>query len=356
MHKFDQVMQAVEYAISVDEPVIVYGEPGIGKTEMAEQLGEKLDRPVWLFNSELYDTMDAHGIPVPNVKLGVTQWMRPNTLPFVGNPAWINEAHKNRKNPPILFLDEINRASPAMQSALHPAVLKTNGVRKIGEHHLQAGTVVIAAANRKIDKSGVNNLQRSLNTRFTNLEMVPDLEQWIANYALKQGGNFATLVAFLRLRERSADHKERIFSVDPSSLPADCKAYPNPRSWSAAAKFLDANPATRLMLLSGKIGETAATALNGFLEIMHELPTMRDIYLDPQTAKLPTNPAAMFAVAGMVAYQAQMAIFGSCIEYAARLGREFEAITVRDATKRNADLMVTPAYIEWAARNQDLLN
>lgn len=356
MSKYQDIKDAVKFAILVDEPFCIAGEPGTGKTEMIDQIGEELDRPVWLFNAELYDTMDAHGVPVPNLKSKTTEWMRPNTLPFVGNPTFINPAHANRKGLPIVFFDEINRASIPMQSALHPAILKTNGVRKIGEHHLQEGTSIVAAMNRKQDKSGVNNLVRSLASRFTHAELTPDLEQWISGYALQQGGNFGILISFLRLRERSADRLERIFSVDPSTLTVETKAYPNPRSWAAAAKFIDAPDNIRLMLLSGKIGDTAATALNGFLHIMHEIPNMQEIISNPDGARLPTNPAAMFVIVGMVAFQAEVGTFDACLRYCARLGREFEMIAVQDATNRNASLKVTLAYVDWAARNQDLLN
>lgn len=356
MPKFQEVKASVMYALACDEPILVHGEPGIGKTEMMEQIAEELDRPLWLFNAELYDTMDAHGVPVPDLKAGVTKWMRPNTLPFAGNPTFINPKHANRAGLPIVFFDELNRASIPMQSALHPAVLKTNGVRKVGEHHLQEGTGIVAAANRKIDKSGVNNIVRSFASRFTHVDLEADLEQWIAGYALNQGGNFGMLIAFLRLRERSKERNERMFSVDPSMLTVDTRAYPNARAWSAAVKYINAPESVRLTLLSGKVGDTAATWFNGFLQIMHELPNMNEVISNPEGAKLPSNPSAMFAVVGMVAFQAEVGTFDACLRYCARLGAEFEMIAVEDATKRNPTLKVTQAYIDWATRNQHLLN
>ena len=41
--------------------------------------------------------------------------------------------------------------------------------------------------------------------------------------------------------------------------------------------------------------------------------------------------------------------------YAGRLARDYEVAIMADATRRDPDLKVSAAYVDWSVRNQDVV-
>ena len=108
-------------------PIFIWGNPGIGKSDIVKQAGEKLGVDVIDVRLSLMDPADLRGIPM--VINGKAEWMPPNFLP--------------EKPGSILFFDEFNLAPLSVQGAAYQIILDG----KIGEHILPENTIRIAASN-----------------------------------------------------------------------------------------------------------------------------------------------------------------------------------------------------------------
>jgi hypothetical protein len=323
-------IECLRIHVENNTPTALWGPPGCGKSEAVHQCGASLGMPVIDWRANLRDPVDARGLPVPDMKAGTTRWLRPSELP-------INGQHGPKG---ILMLDEINTASPSMQNVCLQLVLE----RRVGEHKLDDGWIPVATGNRASDRAIVTRLSSALKNRFAHLEIEPDINAWVA-HAIESGIN-QYLIAFLRFR------KELLHMMPKDDT---VFAFPTPRQWFAVNKYLGHPSATRRALIESMVGYEPSVELEGFLRVCHELPSLQDVVTMPDTAKVPTQPAAKYAVAAMIAKGATRKTFTNILKYAERVGREFEMFTAIDATRWTPALKETDCYGSWAVKNQTLL-
>src|ERR1700737_1580314 len=60
----DPQLEALTLAVSADLPVLLWGEPGIGKTAALSQLAEALDLPLTTVIASVHEPSDFSGLPV----------------------------------------------------------------------------------------------------------------------------------------------------------------------------------------------------------------------------------------------------------------------------------------------------
>ncbi|MFF1799239.1 AAA family ATPase, partial [Kitasatospora sp. NPDC058263] len=60
----DDQLEALTLAVAADRPVLLWGEPGIGKTAALTQLAETLDLPLTTVIASVHETSDFSGLPV----------------------------------------------------------------------------------------------------------------------------------------------------------------------------------------------------------------------------------------------------------------------------------------------------
>ena len=130
--------------IEADIPAFLWGAPGIGKSQAIDQVAASLNMPMIDWRANLHDPVDVRGLPVADIKCGVTKWLCPAELP-------VNGRHGPRG---ILKMDELNTASPAMMAVSFQIVLE----RRAGEHKLDNGWVPVAACLIGPPSSGCRRL------------------------------------------------------------------------------------------------------------------------------------------------------------------------------------------------------
>jgi MoxR-like ATPase len=318
----------LEILTDAGDSVMLWGAPGIGKSDIVHQLGAKKGRKVIEFHAALRETVDLRGIPVPDLATGKTRWLIPDELP---------NAERDGEHG-YLFCDEINQASPQMQGVLGGLILYGT----IGDYRLPAGWRVIAAGNRVSDRAAAQRMPTHMRNRFAHLFIAPDVNAWCqwanANRVAPE------VVAFVRLRRE-------LIHLMPKG---DENAFPTPRSITKAAKYVSAPKEHRLSLFGALIGDAVAAELDGFLELYRSLGSLDDIIANPAGAPVPTEPSCRFAVCTGLARMASRKNFGAIIDYAKRLNRESEILLVTDATGRDESLKNTAPYGQWAVANQDL--
>lgn len=320
----------MEIMTEENDSVMLWGAPGLGKSAIVHQLGARKNRKVIEYRANLREPVDVRGIPVPDLKTGLTRWLVPEELPTVARDG--EESY--------LFLDEINTASPQMMAVLMQLVLD----RKVGDYVLPEGCKVIAAGNRVSDRAAAQRMPTALRNRFAHLFITADVGAW-CDWA-NANGVAPEMVAFIRLR------RELIHRMPKG----DENCFPTPRSLTKAAKYVNVtNIGRRQKLFAAHVGADVAGELNGFIELYQSLGDLEDIVANPETARVPTEASQLYAVCTGLGRLATRKNFGQIMKYAARVRDEQQVLLVHDATVRDPKLKETAHYSAWAIKNQHLI-
>lgn len=321
----------IDYYIDADTPVFTWGPPGVGKSDIIKQAAKDRKWGLIDFRAVLRDPVDLRGIPMTNPKTKTTVWCVPEELP--------NEDRHGKRG--IFFMDELNAANQQVQAACFGLVLD----RKLGDYVMPKGWVIVAAGNRQSDRSAAQRMPRALANRFAHIEVEANPDVWVRDYASTHC--HPMLSAFIRFR------KELIHNMDVDGG-GDERMFPTPRAWAQVSKFVDSPDSVRYPLVRGLVGEAAAAEFEGFYKTWRELPDLDEIIKNPKRTPVPEEPSALYAVSAALARKATRDNMTSIVTYAERLGREYEIVTVMDATKREPTLTKTKAYIGFIERNKEI--
>ena len=131
-----QAARSLKQAMKAKRPVFLWGPPGIGKSDVVQQLAVELggskDAMIDLRMAQMEPT-DIRGIPFFNKENGKMDWAPPVDLP--------DEELASQYPVIVLFLDEMNSAAPSVQAAGYQLILN----RRIGKYKLPDNVVLIAA-------------------------------------------------------------------------------------------------------------------------------------------------------------------------------------------------------------------
>lgn len=336
-----QIAIALGHLIDANQPVMLHGSPGVGKSDVVRQIAKQ--RGIDLIDLRLsqLDPVDLRGVPSVDTKKHITTWNTPSFLPTDSNG--------------ILFLDEINSAAQATQAAAYQLVLD----RKLGDYVLPPGWAIIAAGNRSTDRAIVNQMSTALKNRFTHLNYEVNNDDW-CDWALRS--NIAVeVLGFIRFRpmllnefeqrNESKEERERVQRLK------DAQAFATPRSWEFLSKVVQQKPASDIEyeLYSGIVGEGAAAEFMGYLKYYRDLPNLDALLMNPGAAKVPNEPATLYALATGLATKATQDNMERVVKYALRLPAEFQVLLMKDAIARDNDLTQTKAFNDWAIRNAEVL-
>jgi hypothetical protein len=316
----------LEAYLDNDQPAMLWGPPGSGKSSLVRQIVADRKWGLIDFRASTRDNVAVMGLP--DLAGETTRWKVPDEFPQVERDG----------EEGILFLDEINAAAPSMQAALFGLVLD----RKVGEYVCPPGWRIVAAGNRQSDRAAAQRMPSALANRFGHIDVDPDVDT-VTQHFIKKNVD-PILIAFLRFR------KALLFSMEGSDL----RAFASPRSWESSAKYINHPPRIRLQLVSGLVGEGNAAELEGFIRIYKELPSLDLVLANPNSAPVPQETSACYAIASGLARKVDARTFANGMAYMGRLKREFEIMFAVDAVRRDPGLSHTQAFTEWAVRNQDV--
>jgi len=166
--------------------VMIWGAPGIGKTQIvkqaAKQISAKLGKevPVLIVTLSQMQPYDLNGIPLLFSKEGEKDFVlstdkRGEVQMDFAVPAWLPGVGDSEEG--ILFFDEINNADNAMLSASLSLLLD----RVAQKYIMPQGWRVWAAGNRAMDSKQVTPLDGRVASRFLggHLHLVPTVADWV---------------------------------------------------------------------------------------------------------------------------------------------------------------------------------
>ena len=321
-------------------PVMLWGPPGVGKSQIVAQVAARHAVPVVDIRLSQMEPSDLRGIPF-RVESRV-EWAVPTLLPDAARhgPAG------------ILFLDEITSAPPAVSAAAYQLILD----RRLGDYRVPDGWAIFAAGNRQGDRGVTYAMPAPLANRFSHFEVEAHLDDW-AHWAY-QNGIDERLIAFLRFKP------ELLFDFDPVKNAGGEMAFPSPRSWEfahrALHKFGD-HPAQLAGALAACVGQAAGIECAAFIDSLDRLPDL-DAICAGNNVPVPTEIDLQYAVAAALAGRALRAradavVLGHILDYAQRFPqREMGVMLVSDMHRGVGQaLFAVPQFGDWANAVADLM-
>lgn len=328
--KPSDVSLALPALIKLKRPIMLWGPPGVGKSAVVKQAAHALDYDMRDVRLALRDPIDMKGLPVVDPKKRTVDWFPDGFLPTKGKG--------------VLFLDEINAAPQAVQAAAYQLVLD----RKLGDYTLPEGWAIVAAGNRTEDRAVVHRMPSPLANRFIHVDVDVDLDDW-CKWAAENGISSNT-IGFARMRS------ELLHKFDITTNP---RAFPTPRSWEIADELM--TKTTKLPmhitaeLISGTIGEGPASEYLAYLKHAKDTPTPDEVLLNPEKARVPEEPAALYAITTALSLVATPNNFDRLMIYIARVGLEFQILFIRSALQKDDSCSETKTFQEWSIKNGTVL-
>ena len=251
---FKTFLSIVPHIIKAKYPVLTRGRHGIGKSTVVYQLAEQLGLPVVERRASQMTEGDLLGLP--KVNKGVTQWLA---------PEWL---HTACKNPVILFLDEVDRATMEVRQG----IFELCDSRKIAGYELHEDTLIFAAVNggEHGAQYQVGEMDPAELDRYTVFDLEPSIEDWLSWAKTKV---VTEVWDFINQNHQHLEHKE---DFEPN------KVYPSRRSWerlSTTLKGLDEVEHGPILyhLTTSFVGFEAAVAFNDFMKNYERQVTVENI-------------------------------------------------------------------------------
>ncbi|MFK7835520.1 MAG: AAA family ATPase [Sulfitobacter sp.] len=215
---------------------MLHGRPGIGKTEIVQQLAGEVGARLFDLRLTTIEPQDLRGLPFYDHDTKRTIWYPPEDLP------------DDTATPAILFLDELTAAAPALQ----PTVYGLLQERRVGQHALPASTFIVAAGNTVEDGAIAYEMGTALSDRLVHLSLRAEATDWIESYAVARDLHPA-VTAFIRTRPDMLDTSE-------DALRKGQMIACTPRSWARVSTLMKAVPdkSLRDVLIAGTLGDAAA--------------------------------------------------------------------------------------------------
>jgi len=321
-------------------PVMLWGPPGVGKSDIVGQIAERHDVPVLDIRLSQMEPSDLRGIPFRSGEL--VEWAIPAMLPDT----------QRHGTSGVLFLDEITSAPPSVSAAAYQLILD----RRLGQYRVPHGWAIFAAGNRQGDRGVTYTMPAPLSNRFSHFDVDINLDDWVAwaytNHIDER------VIGFLRFRP------ELLFDFDPAHNPV---AFPSPRSWEfthRALKKFEEQPNLLLGALQACVGPAAGVELNAFLSTLDQLPDIEAI-LRGEEVSSPTEIDLQYAIAStLVGHAIRVkgtdkftAIISNILKFSRHFPqREMGVMLVSDLQRAiGTELFEIPEFDSWADAIADLM-
>jgi len=279
----NKAKNALRHAMQKKRPVFLWGPPGIGKSDIVEQITASFSNSHLIdIRLSLWDPTDIKGIPYfdsNNVKMA---WGAPSELPDQEMAAQYDNI--------VLFLDDMNSAAPAVQAAAYQLILN----RRVGTYKLPDNVIIVAAGNRESDKGVTYRMPAPLANRFVHLELAVNFDDW---FEWSVNNNIhKDVVGYLTFA------KKDLYDFDPKSA---SRSFATPRSWSFVSELIadEIDDNTTTDLVAGTVGEGLAVKFMAHRKVASSMPNPTDI-LAGKVKELKTKEiSAMYSLTVSLCYE-----------------------------------------------------
>lgn len=253
-----QAARDLEVYIEGNQPVMLIGPGGIGKSAICHQVARKLGMDEVILYPALSDPSTFEGFPREAHGNGHAEF-----LPY-GGLAQIITA----KTPTICRLEDVGQAPLATQGILMQLLQE----RRVNDHKISDHVRFVLCANRTKDKAGTVGFLQTLKSRMAVLSIRVDARE-VISHGVTSGWN--TLVPLFLSMHPELTHDET------ASL--DELQYPTPRQWERVAWITDVQErlSNAAAHLEGCIGEAAAAQYLAFVATAEKIPDPDECISNP---------------------------------------------------------------------------
>lgn len=205
-------------------PVLLLGAPGIGKTQIMEQIARECQVGLVSYTITHHTRQSAIGLPFISKKefggkeYSVTEYTMSEIVASI-----YNKIEKTGLKEGILFIDEINCVS----ETLAPAMLQFLQCKMFGNHEIPQGWVIVAAGNPPEYNKSVREFDVVTMDRVKKIEVEPDFAVW-KEYAVKNQLHPA-VISYLSTRTANFYRMETT---------VDGRTFATPRGWEDLSQML----------------------------------------------------------------------------------------------------------------------
>lgn len=215
-----------EYEIPVmgQRPIFLIGAPGIGKTQIMEQIARECQIALVSYTITHHTRQSAIGLPFISKKLfgGEEKTVTEYTMSEIVASIY-EKIEKTGISEGILFIDEINCVS----ETLAPAMLQFLQCKTFGTHQIPEGWLIVAAGNPPEYNKSVREFDVVTMDRVKKIEVEPDFDAW-KEYAYKAGIH-AAVVSYLNTKPGNFYRMEST---------VDGKMFATPRGWEDLSRII----------------------------------------------------------------------------------------------------------------------
>ena len=283
-----EARKSILTAFKVQRPLFLWGPPGIGKSELVENITNELGGIMYDCRLGQMEPTDIRGIPYYNKDTGKMDWAAPVDLP--------DEETASQYPIVVLFLDEMNSAPASVQSAAYQLILN----RRIGQYRLPDNVAIVAAGNRESDKGVTYRMPTPLANRFIHQEMKVDFPSWQEWAVLNKISK--DVVGYLSFA------KQDLYDFDAKS---SSRAFATPRSWTFVSQLLEdetLDDETASNLIKGTIGEGLAVKFMAHRKIAGRMPNPADILSGKVTTLDVKEVSAQYSLVISMCYELKDAV------------------------------------------------
>lgn len=304
--------------------------PGMGKSSIVKQIADEYSLKLIDCRLSSMDPVDLNGLPW--IQEGKARFNPYEMFPLENTE--IPEGYEGW----ILFLDEFNSASRAVQAAAYRVVLD----REIGQHKLHPKCFVVAAGNKSTDNAIVNRLSTAMLSRVIHLNMEINFEDWRYNYAIPNNVD-DRVIAYLSMFPNS------LMSFDPER---DDQTFACPRTWDFVSRLLKAwnrsVDESVIPLLAGAVSLEQASSFVQFCKVYKDLITLDDLKKNPSLTP-PSNGATLWAIITHLSSHICVEDMKTVREFISKCPATFQIVFCRSVIKRLPGLGSNKDFIELTA-------
>lgn len=215
-----------EYVIAAirQRPILLLGAPGIGKTQIMEQIAKECQIGLVSYTITHHTRQSAIGLPFISRKdfggkeYAITEYTMSEIVASV-----YEKIEKTGLKEGILFIDEVNCVS----ETLAPAMLQFLQCKSFGNHEIPQGWMIVAAGNPPEYNKSVREFDVVTMDRVKKIEVEPDYQVW-KEYAYRENIHPA-VISYLDTRP------QHFYKMETT---VDGKSFATPRGWEDLSRMI----------------------------------------------------------------------------------------------------------------------